>query len=240
MTATPAIVGWKLCEQRPNKAIHHSQSNVMTDKPDDQMSPIQAPRKQRYTLERTSAVIETLKNVVEIGALIIAALWAYSRFNLGEKPSLAPRLELTTTLEWEKRANPQECFAIFGATLKNIGKVSFTVEDYRIRAWRLPISQVTGLMRDGTAHLSFPLLDDVQTVFDSTYKDVGLAQRYGPDEGALITEVFLMRTARDTIGVFEVMASYNGERGDSLRYRGANNWYHICGDLPDTVAVDRG
>ena len=52
-----------------------------------------------------------LKLILEILAIPVAAYWAFTRFEEGEKPGLEARVEFSSQLDWAEQPNSSECVA---------------------------------------------------------------------------------------------------------------------------------
>ncbi len=57
---------------------------------------------------------EPLTKWIQVLALSVAAYWTYTRFLVGEKPSLETRLDITSSLRWEDPGpSPGTCYVFF-------------------------------------------------------------------------------------------------------------------------------
>src|SRR5438477_8740795 len=83
-----------------------------------------------------SKMVEVVKTVLEIIAILVAGWWAYTRFRQGEAPSLMQRADLQGNLMWFKDSK-DACQAEYEVEFRNIGKVSIEVGRVRISAWTL-------------------------------------------------------------------------------------------------------
>ena len=82
---------------------------------------------------------ELCKVLVEIVAVIVAGWWAYSRFFAGEAPSLEERGKTESSLSWV--FDNDRCTALFGVSVKNIGKRAFDITKIDVRVWLVPVSE---------------------------------------------------------------------------------------------------
>jgi hypothetical protein len=87
------------------------------------------------TLGTLKNVLEIVRIIVEVVALIVAGMWAYSKFVEAERPSLEVRGHVQSDLKWFPALDPDHCLGQFGVTLRNIGKISFDVDTVRLRIW---------------------------------------------------------------------------------------------------------
>lgn len=154
----------------------------------------------------------------------MAAYWTYTRFLVGEKPSLETRVDITSNLEWENRGpKPGTCYVFFNVQLKNIGISSFTVRGAHIRVWRseLPI------LGDGLAQfLDVGELEHGRNVIDKEglrFLDIDFA----PGERAGRTFSFIFRKQRPGIYLFKV--DMGAERNGHLSHISTSSWsQNIC------------
>lgn len=86
----------------------------------------------KWTWENTDSLTKWL----QIVALAVAAYWAYTRFSIGERPSLETRVGVTTHLRAEPGPILNTCYVFLDFDLTNQGIVSFDVKNVHIRAWR--------------------------------------------------------------------------------------------------------
>lgn len=80
--------------------------------------------------------VERLKVCLEITAILIAGVWAYTRFNHDEAPSLELRADLGAKLGWEKVTSVQ-CQAEYEIQFQNIGKLPINVATTQLSVWYL-------------------------------------------------------------------------------------------------------
>lgn len=91
--------------------------------------------KSRHTaFAKTKSILEVIKYIVEIFAILIAGAWAYSKYIKIEKP-LEIRTASTGYLNWGKLPTKDMCLANLGVTIKNIGNLPFEVNKVVIESW---------------------------------------------------------------------------------------------------------
>lgn len=70
--------------------------------------------------KKIKIVSEIAKNVVEVLALIVAGLWAYTQFHETESPSLELRSFSNSKLTWFEISDPTYCAGELSISIKNI------------------------------------------------------------------------------------------------------------------------
>lgn len=81
-------------------------------------------------------VLELVKNIVEILAIVIAGLWAYSKYIEIERP-MELRTSSVSELQWYKTPEKNNCMGRLGLTVKNIGTKPFRIDRVVVQAWLL-------------------------------------------------------------------------------------------------------
>lgn len=84
--------------------------------------------------DKTKSILELIKYLVEILAILIAGAWAYSKYIKIEK-HLEVRNSSTGYLLWSKMPTKEICMASLGITIKNIGTLPFEVKKVEIESW---------------------------------------------------------------------------------------------------------
>jgi hypothetical protein len=121
--------------------------------------------------------MERIKNIAEIGAILIGAIWALWLFMKKDEPTLAIREKAESILKWEKPANGDLIHAEFYVTMENLGTSKFTINKARLRGWTFKDSSLA------------------QSQF-TKYRDINLiAAGHEP----FFDTTFLPSTARDTL-----------------------------------------
>lgn len=173
--------------------------------------------------DRVKYVLDATRTVAEIGALLVAGLWAYSKFAEGERPSLETRGQLESTLRWYPVASADYCLGQFAVSLTNIGQTSLDIDRVRLRVWIAPFLQPdiskpvvfidTTKFQDGT-----PLLDI----------DLGkrsLVGHYPPHVRSQFDYVFMAYKAEASVAVVRLDAITPGRRHEFTESR----WEEVCG-----------
>ncbi len=86
-------------------------------------------------LETYKDILTLIKNLVEVIAIIVAGIWAYSKYIETDKPLFEPRASSKSDFEWYQIPQSESCLARFGVTIKNIGRHPFKMNQATIRAW---------------------------------------------------------------------------------------------------------
>ncbi|HEU4414575.1 MAG TPA: hypothetical protein VFT65_07300 [Candidatus Angelobacter sp.] len=138
---------------------------------------------------------------LQILALGIAAYWAYTKFQLGEAPSLKPNAWVTSNLSSEDAPFAGGCYAEFRVSVQNVGKVEFDVKRVRIRAWRVDGPRtVSDSLKDGYFDI-----DNVQAgtpEFDRTFDSGNLTKHYLPDNESTQTYTWIVHRTSAAIYLF--------------------------------------
>jgi len=167
---------------------------------------------------------EFLTKWIQVVALTVAAYWAYTRFQIGERPSLETRVDITSNLRWEDRGPaPDTCYVFFDIELRNQGKSSFDIEKVHIQAWR------NDLPRPGAGVAQYINMDEFehgQKVIDNS--DPGLlAMHFAPGERAWRTFSWVFRAEPPGAYLFRIDsdAAHEGK----MTHISARSWsQHIC------------
>lgn len=112
--------------------------------------------------------VEVLKNIVEVIAIIFAAVWTFYIFGLKDKPGLEFRANIASELIWNEVSGTEICEAEFKVIFQNIGVTTFNISKVYVYGWEFP-----EIMLESTEF--FKYLDvniirrEVPTFFDKTY-----------------------------------------------------------------------
>lgn len=151
-------------------------------------------------------------------ALVIAAYWTYTRFLVGEKPSLETRVDITSNLKWENRGpSPGPCYVFFDVELKNEGISSFDVKGARIRAWR---SELPTLGNDLAHFLDVDDLEHSQNFIDK-FDPRLLDMHFAPGERVWRTFTWIFREQPPAIYLFRI--DMDAERNEDLTHISARS-----------------
>ncbi|WP_126454405.1 hypothetical protein [Sulfuriflexus mobilis] len=85
-------------------------------------------------MDRLARYTDIAKNLAQILALIVAAVWTYLLFIRTEVPSLEFRANTSSSLEWHD-LDSNRCIASFRVDHENTGRSSYDVAAYRWRVW---------------------------------------------------------------------------------------------------------
>lgn len=144
--------------------------------------------------EKSSAthLIENVKNITEIAALVIAAAWALFNFNIKDKPGLEKSGLITSDL-YTDSISPDKVHTEFDVKIKNIGKTSFDVVSVKVKYWLVPVSRIT----KDKYFVPENIIDFIPPI--DSIDDHSLAAHYPPDvEYHDMLNFFLNRSADST------------------------------------------
>lgn len=96
---------------------------------------------------------ETVKDWVQILAILVGAIWAYYKFGRIEAPSLEYRASTTGSLQFSPYSEVDGCFASFEISIKNIGKSTFKIDSVKIEGWAFDITN-----NDSISPINFDLV----------------------------------------------------------------------------------
>jgi hypothetical protein len=86
--------------------------------------------------ERRTIFIESIKNIAEIIAFTVGAIWALYNFKLKESPALLKSATASNSIQIDS-VRDGKVHVIYYTTMKNIGKTAFEVESVKIQYWRI-------------------------------------------------------------------------------------------------------
>ena len=178
-----------------------------------------------------SKVVEVVKTVLEIIAIIVAGWWAYTRFTEEDAPSLVTRADLQGSLNWYDYSK-DECQAEYEVEFRNIGKKLIDVAQVRISAWSLvePI--------DSTPPKEVRLLDPLEIMSELPLvepKDTDrLKHIYAPDERDTHGFSFIVKRSPGKKVLFKVdlWRKEDIEKGRQEPYWSHWRWDWACGEGP--------
>ncbi len=155
-------------------------------------------------LEAVKSVLELIKYIVEILAIIIAGMWAYSKYVEIEKP-MEIRSSSMSELQWYKTPNKDNCMGRLGITIKNIGTKPFRVNKVIVQAWLID--------KDVMSHpFKFISIQKVKkTLLDEQRFDIehrtSLIGTYAVDEENQNDFTYLMKSTQDSVAYFVMKAT---------------------------------
>lgn len=168
--------------------------------------------------------LSRLKIIVEIFAIFAAGYWAFTRFGIEEKPSLAPRFDVRSSLEWYAISD-EKCRVQYSLVFRNIGKTSITIGPPTGSVW---------ISDDWTREDRIKYLDE-QFIKDNGKRELtidrfhNLATHYPPGTDDNININFELANDPKKIVLFEilfpVLKGYKSEKKwDDYQ------WDRICGE----------
>jgi hypothetical protein len=170
-------------------------------------------------LEAVKSYLELVKYLVEITAIIVAGLWAYSKFVEVEKP-MQLRTSSTSDLGWYRTPKEDTCMGRLGVTIKNIGTKPFHIDKVIVQAWIVDksfLSQTFKFISLDKEKKS--LLNEEQ--FDAK-RLTSLIGKYAVDENNQQDFTYLMKNNQGSVAYFLFKAT--GENIDIQEGR----WGFIC------------
>lgn len=176
---------------------------------------------QKTKFAKSKDVLEIVRTIVEIVALIVAGIWAYSKYLDIEKPLLALRLKSNSDLGWYQTRQPDSCLARFGVVFKNIGTTPIQIDRVTIRAWIIDIPLSAKPM---TYIDPLSLIDKMPTI-EKQFADTkagGLLGSYPVDVEKQIDFNFIFKKQESKVALFSAYAAGPGMTVEESR------WSFIC------------
>jgi hypothetical protein len=136
---------------------------------------------------------ERLKTVLEILAILVAGLWAYTRFTEGEAPSLVKRADMTGSVTWYAYSSG-ECHAEYEVEFHNIGKIPIDIRKARLGLWYLTETTQRDLLGVEKVKLLSPM-DMRESPALLEIETARLTGKYAPDEKAKEGFSFVVKRA---------------------------------------------
>src|SRR5215510_5827043 len=91
-------------------------------------------------LNKIATVVEIAKNAVQILAIFIAGYWAYHRFDIGERHSIAGRLQVRSQeIDWFNAPDPEFCFGKLEISVSNISKQNVSIDSIKVSVSIAPV-----------------------------------------------------------------------------------------------------
>jgi hypothetical protein len=155
-----------------------------------------------------SASIETIKNIVEIIALLISALWAVYLFAEVDSPALAKSIIVNGSSEIKPLDNTK-CRAIFDVSIENMGKSIFEIDSIRLSYWKFPFSDY--------ANSKFYSFEDTLAKYDKkpifTTISNSMSGSYPPESGSLHeTFNYVLDIDESSMIIFDCIAYSHGKK----------------------------
>src|SRR5262245_31442960 len=93
-------------------------------------------------VEGLKRVLDILKTLAEIVAVIVAGYWTYRVFVVTESPSLNGQTDVSSALSWETVDGSKRCMEDFELTISNKGKTAMEVEELHLCAWTFKMDEL--------------------------------------------------------------------------------------------------
>lgn len=128
-------------------------------------------------LQRLWANTDKLTKWIQVVALAVAAYWAYTKFQLGEAPSLKPNAWVDASLSAEPSHITGDCYIEFQVIVENVGKVEFDVKKVRIRAWQVALPKsISSSLREN--YFDIDSVQQGDTQFEQVFPEGNLVRHY--------------------------------------------------------------
>lgn len=169
----------------------------------------------RWVWENT----EFLAKWAQILALMVAGYWAYTRFLIGAKPTLEPRVSLAIDLKDEiPGPTADTCYLYLDFKLTNDGIASFDTHGAEIKAWRSPLEAVSSV--DGS-YVDPAQFERGKQVVDLHNRDL-LTMHFAPGESAARTYTWVFHSQPTAVYFFTV--DTEAYSGSSIKHIHAQTW----------------
>lgn len=174
------------------------------------------------TLEKFKGIIETVKSIAEIMALIVAGLWAFSNYQEAEKPSLEHRASSESSMLWFKSVDKKHCLGSFGVKIKNIGKKAINLDKAVLRVWIVgqpPLERNLTYLNPEQFNVDKPIFEKS---FNYGADKLGLLGHFPPDTDGQTDFTFDFEKNGQNIALFSFEAF-----GGNIDIR-ERRWSYIC------------
>jgi hypothetical protein len=162
--------------------------------------------KKRSGLESQTDIIEMIKNITEIVALIIAATWAIYNFRLKDAPILETSAKSFCELQIDSMSE-NKCLLKYVLHMKNTGVTSFDVDSVRISYWMIPIDTMLKTNY-------FSAVDYVKDTKPSySMMDEGFSYHYVPDKECIERYLFFVDKRPDCGILIKANFFLEGQKG---------------------------
>jgi hypothetical protein len=119
-------------------------------------------------IENAKVWSEIIKNIFQVLAIFVGAIWTYNLFIRKEAPTLEPKATAISTFGWKEVENSDDCEATFRVGLTNIGTTPFDVTEVRIRGWKFQRDKLGEFASYLDIH---EIQDEAELFFDKTYAE---------------------------------------------------------------------
>jgi hypothetical protein len=162
--------------------------------------------RKKYDLDSYTDIIEIIKNITEIVALIIAATWAIFNFKTKDAPILETSARSSCELQIDSMSE-KKCMLKYVLHMKNMGVTSFDVDSVRISYWLIPIDTMLKTNY-------FSAADYVkETAPNYAMTDDGFSYHYNPDKECIERFLFFVDKRPDCGVLIKANFFYKREEG---------------------------
>jgi len=175
-------------------------------------------------LEKSKTITEITRGIVEIIALIVAGLWAFSNFQEMEKPSLESRVRSESDLKWFQSPDHNHCLGSFGVSFKNIGKKAIDFNNATLRVWIIeqpPLGKEITYLEPESFQSGKPSYEKSFSG-NADAKKIGLLGHFPPDTEAKNNFTFSFEKQTSKIAIF-----YFETNGQAIKIR-ERRWSYVC------------
>lgn len=170
-------------------------------------------------IERWASVAN---QVVQIGALIIAGIWAYSRFIRTEEPAQRQNFATDQEIKWADAPTESACYAILGVTFQNISRSEVPIEKVVRRAWVLPLPSFD----KSIAYIDPERMANVPAADSGSYTDGPFVQTYPPQARVRQELVWMLRRSAG-LALFRI--DLYADSTDAEPTDWIYDWDEVCG-----------
>jgi hypothetical protein len=150
-------------------------------------------------LTKHSTPLESVKNIAETFAFVVAAIWGVITFGIKESPSLQQTLSSNQSLEIDSVA-PDKCSFNLKVQIKNAGKSSFQIDLVKLDYWLLPSKQITA-----DSFFDFDNYMATQPPRSTKmFRDISLVHNYPPESEDYETFYHVLPRSSETAVIFKV------------------------------------
>jgi len=166
--------------------------------------------------------VSLANQLVQILALIVGGVWAYTRFIRTEEPAQRQNFTTEQEMKWADAPGPSACYAILGVTFQNISRSEVPIEKVIRRAWVLPLPSFDGPM----AYIDPERLANVPATDSTSYTDGPFVQTYPPQAKVREELVWMLRRAPG-LAVFRI--DLFADSTDTEPTDWIYDWDEVCG-----------
>lgn len=185
-----------------------------------------SPAKKWWHIGPSSAGFEkyvSLANhLIQIGAVIVGGIWAYTRFIRTEEPAQRQNFTTDQEMKWADAPSPSACYAILGVSFQNISRSEVPIEKVVRRAWVLPLPSFV----DTIAYIDPERLAKMPATDSASYTEGPFVQTYPPQAKVRQELVWIMQRSA---GLAVLRIDLFADSADTEPTDWIYDWDEICG-----------